>query len=84
MFAIVGFGLGFGLLFQLSPHGVWFAVNAPGACLFSPFVNPGVSVWMIPRGNDLACALMAVLSICASGLAQGPRKTRFDFHPFRF
>lgn len=68
--ALIGFGFGFGLLFQLSPNSVWFAVNTPGLWVFSRFVNLDVSVWMIPLGNAIAYAMLAVLFISVTGLAQ--------------
>jgi hypothetical protein len=72
--ALIGFGLGLGLLFQLPLRAVWFAANAPGAWLLSPFVGLGASVWLVPFGNAVAYAAMAALFICASGLAHGIRK----------
>ncbi len=68
--ALIGFGFGFGLLFQLSPHSVWFAANTPGLWIFSRFVNLDISVWMIPLGNAIAYGMLAVLFISVTGLAQ--------------
>jgi hypothetical protein len=72
--ALIGFGPGFGLLFQLSPRVLWFVLNTPGGWLFSPFVGPGASVWMIPLGNAAAYAAIAVLFVCASALARSRRR----------
>ena len=69
----IGFALGLGLLFPFSPHAVWFAANAPGLFLCSPFARPGVSVWTIPLGNALAYAAIALLSIFTIGLARERR-----------
>ena len=72
--ALAGFSAGFGLLFQFSPRAVWFAANVPGAYLMSQFAGPGVSVWTIPLGNAAAYALVAVLFVFASSLAQGRKR----------
>ena len=68
--AAIGFALGLGLPFQFSPHAVWFAANAPGLFLSSPIAQPGISVWMIPLGNALAYAAIALLCICTIGFAR--------------
>ncbi len=69
----IGFALGLGLLFQFSPHAVWFAANTPGLVLSSPIAQPGNSVWMIPLGNALAYAAIALLSIFTIGFARERR-----------
>jgi hypothetical protein len=74
--ALVGFGIGVGLLFQFSPRAIWFAATAPGLWLFHPFEGPGVSVWMIPIGNGIAYAATATLLIFMIGVAHAQRKTR--------
>ncbi len=72
--AAIGFALGLGLLFQFSPRIVWFAANAPGAFLSSPFAQPGTSVWMIPLGNSAAYAAITLLSICTLEVARRLRE----------
>jgi hypothetical protein len=72
--ALIGFGLGLGLLFQLPLRSVWFVANAPGALLFAPFAELGSSVWLVPFGNAIVYGAIAALLICASGLARGIRK----------
>jgi hypothetical protein len=72
--ALIGFGLGLGLLFQFYPRFAWFVASAPGGLLFSPFERPGSSVWMVPLSNAVAYAAIALLFICASKLIRGSRK----------
>jgi hypothetical protein len=71
--AVIGFALGLGLLFQFSPHAVWFAANAPGLFLSHPLAPPGSSVWMIPLGNGLAYAAIALLFIVTISFTRGRR-----------
>ena len=72
--ALIGFGLGLGLLFQFYPRFAWFAANAPGGLLFYPFEQPGASVWLIPVANAVAYAAIALLFMGASISAHRFRK----------
>lgn len=54
--AIIGFGMGLALPLYAAPRDAWLALNAPGLLLSSPFVTPGVSVWIMPLSNGIAYA----------------------------
>jgi hypothetical protein len=72
--ALIGFGVGLGLLLQYSPHALWFAANAPGLYLFSPIAEPGGSAWMIPFGNAVAYVGIAMLFLCLVGFIHKLRR----------